>query len=98
MLTMAGTWLASQAVSTHRKTEYGARPLVLPAILIIAAVTLELVLIPSSAWLSRAVGMNGLMCLANILFLSVLPFVAVLFALREGAPASPAFAGRPQAP
>jgi hypothetical protein len=33
------------------------------------------------------------MCLANILLLSVIPFVAVLFALREGAPSSPSLAG-----
>ena len=33
------------------------------------------------------------MCVANILLLSVIPFVAALVALREGAPASPAFAG-----
>jgi hypothetical protein len=73
--------------------QYAARPLALPAILLIAAITLEFTTVPSSYWLVRAAGMNGLMCLANILLLSVIPFAAVLFALQQGAPASPAFAG-----
>jgi hypothetical protein len=92
-LVIAATWVALQLSRPTATLGYAARPLVLPAILTTAAVTLELVIIPPSAWLSHAAGMNGLMCLANILFLSVLPFAAVLFALREGAPASPAFVG-----
>jgi hypothetical protein len=37
--------------------------------------------------------MNGLMCLANIIFLSLVPLTAVVYALRQGAPMSPAVTG-----
>jgi hypothetical protein len=33
------------------------------------------------------------MCLASIIFLSVLPLTATIYALRQGAPASPAVMG-----
>jgi hypothetical protein len=38
-------------------------------------------------------GVNGVICLANIIFLSVLPLTATIYALRQGAPMSPALAG-----
>jgi hypothetical protein len=91
-LAIAATWLALQLSKPTAKLQYAARPLLLPAMVLIAAVISELVAIPSSAWLAR-IGANGSMCVANIFFLSVIPFGAVLVVLREGAPASPAFAG-----
>jgi hypothetical protein len=91
-LAIAATWVALQLSKPTAKLPYAARPLLLPAMVLIAAVISELVTIPSSAWLAR-MGANGSMCVANILFLSALPFAALLFALREGAPASPRFAG-----
>jgi len=69
------------------------RALVVPAFLLLAAVMYELVTVPASAWLPRAMGMNGFVCLANIILLSILPFSAVVYALRQGAPMSPAVAG-----
>jgi hypothetical protein len=91
-LTIAANWVALQLSKPTAKLPYAARPLLVPAGILIAAIVSELVTIPSSAWLAR-IGMNGSMCVANILFLSALPFAALLFALREGAPESPAFAG-----
>jgi len=38
-------------------------------------------------------GMNGMMCLADIIFLSIFPLGAILYALRQGAPMSPAVTG-----
>jgi hypothetical protein len=38
-------------------------------------------------------GVNGVMCVASILFLSLLPLTATIYALRQGAPMSPALAG-----
>jgi hypothetical protein len=49
--------------------------------------------LPAMAWSSRAMGMNGLMCFASIIALSIIPLTAALYALRQGAPASPAAAG-----
>jgi hypothetical protein len=91
-LAIAATWVALELSRPTAKLPYAARPLLLPAMVLMAAIISELVTIPSSAWLAR-MGVNGSMCVANILFLSVLPFATLLFALREGAPASPAFAG-----
>jgi hypothetical protein len=92
MLAIAATRVALQLSKPTAKLPYAARSLLLPAMVLIAAVISELVTIPSSDWLDR-MGANGFMCVANILFLSVLPFAALLLALREGAPASPAYAG-----
>jgi hypothetical protein len=69
------------------------RALVVPAFLLLAAVMYELVTVPASGWLNRAMGMNGFMCLANIIFLSIFPLSAVVYALRQAAPMSPALAG-----
>jgi hypothetical protein len=38
-------------------------------------------------------GVNGVMCVASILFLSLLPLTATIYALRQGAPTSPAVMG-----
>src|SRR5262249_36997901 len=91
-LAIAATSVALQLSKPTAKLRYAATPLLLPAMVLTAAVFSEFVTIPASAWLAR-IGANGSMCVANILFLSVIPFGAVLVALREGAPASPAFAG-----
>jgi len=59
----------------------------------LAAVLYELVTVSVSAWPSRAMGVNGVMCVASILFLSLLPLTATIYALRQGAPTSPAVMG-----
>jgi hypothetical protein len=38
-------------------------------------------------------GVNGPACAANIVILSIAPLSAVVYALRQGAPMSPAFTG-----
>ena len=79
-----------------------ARPLVpahpgrrlLPLLAIaVAAVTVELVAVPSDSWATRLVGSNALLCLAAIPALALAPLAAVLAVLRSAAPASPALAG-----
>ena len=67
--------------------------LIVPALLLFVAVAYELVTVPTSAWPSRAMGANGVMCVANIMALSVIPLIAVIYALRLGAPMSPAVMG-----
>lgn len=63
------------------------------AALIVAAVLVELALVPAAAWRTRLVGTNALVCLAALPALSLAPLVAALVVLRRGAPASPALAG-----
>jgi hypothetical protein len=69
------------------------RALVMPALLLLGAVIYELSAIPASTWLPSAMGMNGPVCAANIVFLSIVPLSAVVYALRQGAPMSPPSAG-----
>ena len=63
------------------------------ACLAAAAVAIELGVQPGAAWGPRLVGTNSLVCLAAIPMLAAAPLAAVLWALRSGAPASPALAG-----
>lgn len=63
------------------------------AALAVAAVAIELALLPSASWGTRLVGSNALVCLVAIPALALAPLAAVLMILRAGAPASPALAG-----
>ncbi|MBN9090786.1 MAG: DUF1109 family protein [Reyranella sp.] len=58
-----------------------------------AAVAIELVSVPRSAWQGRLVGTNAMICLPMVPILSLAPLAAALLILRRGAPASPALAG-----
>src|SRR5262245_5374026 len=93
VLMIAAAWVALRLSSPTTKPLSAMRALVVPALVLLAAVVYELVTIPASAWLSRAMGVNGVMCLASIIFLSVLPLAATIYALRRGAPTSPAAMG-----
>jgi hypothetical protein len=93
ILVIVATWVAFRLSRPTTTLPSAVRPLIVPALLLLGAVIYELVTIPSSGWLARATGMNGFMCLANIVFLSFVPLSAVVFALRRGAPMSPAVTG-----
>jgi len=93
VLMIAATWVALRLSSPTTIPLSAMRALLVPVFLLLAAVMYELVTVPSSAWPSRAVGVNGVMCLASIISLSVLPLAATIYALRQGAPTSPAMLG-----
>jgi hypothetical protein len=65
----------------------------IPAVLLTLAVLCELSSTPAITWPTRAVGSNSRLCVVSILELSIAPLVALLVALRSGAPSSPAIAG-----
>jgi len=93
LLVIAAAWAALR-LSRPTTTSLSAMPaLLVPALLLLVAIVYELVTVPPSAWPSRAMGANGLMCLANIMALSLVPLVATIYALRRGAPMSPALMG-----
>lgn len=65
-----------------------------PLLLLAAtAVTVELLVQPRSAWMTRLVGSNALVCLTAIPLFSLAPLAGLMVALRRAAPASPARAG-----
>jgi len=65
----------------------------LPVVMLALAIATELAVSPASAWPASAVGSNSRLCLITIAVLSVAPLLALLSALRAGAPRSPATAG-----
>jgi hypothetical protein len=93
VLVIAAAWVALRLSRPITTPPSAMRALIVPAFLLLAAVTYELVTVPASEWPARAMGVNGVMCLANIIFLSALPLTATVYALRQGAPMSPALAG-----
>jgi hypothetical protein len=62
-------------------------------VLIVAAVAVELALVPEAAWRQRLIGSNSMICLPMVPILSLAPLAAVLWMLRRSAPASPVLAG-----
>lgn len=63
-----------------------------PALLLLA-VALELISVPSANWRTLMIGHNAFFCTVLIPLLSIAPFIGVLYALKRGAPANPALAG-----
>ena len=93
VLLIAAAWVALRLSSPTTIPLSAMRALLVPALLLFAAVIYELVTVPASEWPSRAMGVNGVMCLVSIISLSVLPLTATIYALRQGAPTSPAVMG-----
>jgi len=93
VLMIAATWVALRLSRPTATPLTAMRALMVPVLLLLAAVLYELVTVSVSAWPSRAMGVNGVMCVASILFLSLLPLTATIYALRQGAPTSPAVMG-----
>lgn len=67
--------------------------LILPVILIAAAVLLEMMMTPSNSWSARMMGRYSRFCLFFIPLLSLAPLIGFLLVLRESAPANPGIAG-----
>ena len=63
-----------------------------PALLILATIA-ELLYVPPDLWAQRLLGTNALVCMVLIPSLSALPLVAIILALRQGAPTHPALTG-----
>ena len=67
--------------------------LAVPLVLLVAAVAIEMQAIPADRWQPTAVGSMSKACMTYIPLLAAAPFAALLYALRNGAPANPAAAG-----
>jgi hypothetical protein len=62
-------------------------------LLLALAVAIELAVLPSGSWKARLVGSNALLCLASVPLLALPIMIAVLTALRQGAPVRPGLTG-----
>ena len=63
------------------------------ALLIAAAMALELAVLPRAKWLTVAIGSNALVCLPAIMSMGLPLLAAALYAFRLGAPTRPALTG-----
>lgn len=90
---------AAAAVLVLRLAQPGAPlrgPLLLGALapaLMVAAVVLELALVPRADWLVRLAGEHWQICVANMVLLALPMLAAILLGLRAGAPTRPSLAG-----
>lgn len=70
------------------------RPLLLAApVLLILAVALEMMVVPSDLWMTRLVGHNMRFCTTMIPLFALGPLTLLLWAFRRGAPENPVRAG-----
>lgn len=67
--------------------------LLVPLLLLAAAVALELLAVPAQAWAARLVGVNSRVCLVFIPLIGAAPLAVFLAVLRHGATTRPALAG-----
>jgi hypothetical protein len=67
--------------------------LILPPFLLAVAVVLEMQAVPPDHWHVSAFGSMPGACMKYIPILSIAPFIAVFWALRNGAPTNPVAAG-----
>ena len=89
----AGLRLALALARPGGDAAAAARLLAAPALLIGGALVIELAVVPTAAWGPRLIGSNATVCLSAIPVIAIGPLVAILLALRRGAPTAPARAG-----
>ena len=65
---------------------------VAPAMLVAAAIV-ELIVTPEATWMPGMIGIKPVFCVVMMLVLSIGPLLALLTALRYGAPSNPGLAG-----
>lgn len=84
------------AVQMNGPVEHGRdrmRLLFVPLALIVVALLAELASIPRDMWVTRLVGTNWKLCMVAIPTIAAAPLVAMILALRHGAPSHPGLAG-----
>jgi hypothetical protein len=67
--------------------------LIIPLVLVVAAISMELMMTPSDSWGTRMMGKHAPFCVFFIPVLSIAPLAGFIIALRDGAPQNPGIAG-----
>ena len=93
LLAVLAARLAMRIGRPGAETRRPALLLVVPAMMVAAAVIAELVALPVDAWRANLVGRNALFCLFFVPVLSLAPFAGLFWALKKGAPQDPTAAG-----
>ena len=63
------------------------------ALLAVAALGIELAVLPRASWATRLIGSNALVCLTAIPLFALAPLAGLILALRRAAPGSPTWSG-----
>lgn len=91
---LATAFVALRTLSRPDASIRAALPLLfLAPILLLAAVGIEMILVPANQLMDRWIGTNSLNCLTFIPLIGIGPLAAFLFALKYGAPTRPSLAG-----
>lgn len=93
VLAILAARLAMRIGRPGMETRLSARLLIVPALMVAVAVVAELVMLPAGAWWASLIGRNALFCLFFVPVLSLAPLSGLFWALKKGAPQSPAAAG-----
>lgn len=86
-------WAVTRLARPHADRRAVIAALSLPLLVLAFGIGWELVASPAHTWSSRAMGSNSRLCVTFIATMSIAPLVALLLALRAGAPQSPATTG-----
>ena len=94
-MTLAGLafWASVRIAAPDSSPRAVALALGVAPLLLGLTVLYELLTVAPADWYARALGTNSTFCLRTIPLLSAAPLVAIIAALRAGAPRSPAVAG-----
>lgn len=93
VLAVLAARLAMRIGRPGAETRFPAFLLGVPLVMVVAAVVIELSVLPDDAWRASVVGQNALFCLFFVPVLSLAPFAGLFWALKKGAPQNPAAAG-----
>lgn len=92
-LVASTTSLAIRLAKPGLTTNAARLALVASVVMLLAAVGLEMLVVPIDQWAARAEGEMSMVCLINIPQLAAPTLFALLLALQRGAPSSPALSG-----
>lgn len=89
----AALWASPQLARPDADRRTVLIALSLPVVALAFGIGWELLASPAYTWSTRAIGSNSRFCVTYVFAMSIAPLVALLVALRAGAPRSPAMAG-----
>jgi hypothetical protein len=92
-LTLPSVLLLVRLVRPDARPGLMAAWLLAPLVLLAVAVVVELTVVPSSQWMTRLVGQNMRYCTTMIPLMAAPILIALIVAMREGAPQHPGWTG-----
>ncbi|MCE7029080.1 NrsF family protein [Jiella avicenniae] len=93
LLAVTALALLAALARPARPVAYRLKWLALPTLMLLAAVVVELLVVPEAAWAERAVGQNARNCLIAIPTMGAPVLALFLYALSDQAPTRPALSG-----